>query len=57
MKILGIVLALAFLTGCSKTMAVSTWNAGMAFVAPGSYYTAYNSGKQIVQQMEQLRKQ
>jgi len=56
MKILVIILALAFLTGCSKTMAESTWNAGMAFVAPGSYYIAYNSGRQIVQQMEQLRK-
>jgi len=56
MKILGIVLALAFLTGCSKSMAVSTWNAGMAFVAPGSYYTAYNSSRELIFQIEQLRK-
>jgi len=56
MKILGIVLALAFLTGCSKSMAVSTWNMGMSIVAPGSYYTAYNSSRELIFQIEQLRK-
>lgn len=54
MKILVIIFAVLTLTGCSKTMALSTWNMGMANIAPGSYYTAYNSGREIILRIENV---
>lgn len=46
-----LITAIVLLTGCSSKMAVSTWNMTMAGIAPGSYYTAYNSGLQIKQEI------
>jgi hypothetical protein len=51
MKILGVIFAALILSGCTKTMAVSTWNMGMSIVAPGSYSTAYNSSRDLILRM------
>ena len=55
MKIIITLAAIAFLSGCSNKMALSSWNMGMSMIAPGSYYTAHNTGIEIKQRIQNVR--